>query len=277
MLNREPLVSVLMGVYQPKPSSLSMLRRAVDSMLFQDYPALELLLCDDGSAPSVCRCLEEYAARDSRVRLIRRGDAFTLPQKLNLCLLHAKGAYLVRMDDDDYALPSRLSIQMEFLKSHPEFDFVGSNAILWREGSACGERMFPAEPTVRDFLFKQPFLHPTLLFRREALERVGGYSELPRCILCEDYDLLLRLYEAGSRGANLQEKLICYTLPLNPKGSRRLHHRWNEVRTRLVRFRALGLLPGAFPYVIKPLVVGLIPSGLLRRLKSRRYHEEAHS
>jgi len=114
MLNREPLVSVLMGVYQPKPSSLSMLRRAVDSMLFQDYPALELLLCDDGSAPSVCRCLEEYAARDSRVRLIRRGDAFTLPQKLNLCLLHAKGAYLVRMDDDDYALPSRLSIQMEF-------------------------------------------------------------------------------------------------------------------------------------------------------------------
>ena len=116
----------------------------------------------------------------------------------------------------------------------------------------------------------QPYIHPTLLFRREALAAVGGYSEEKHCILCEDYDLLLRLYAQGYSGANLQERLFDYTVPATAKGSRRMCHRWNEAVTRYRRFRQLGVLPGALPYVVKPLAVGLLPEPILRRWKECR-------
>ena len=103
----------------------------------------------------------------------------------------------------------------------------------------------------------------------EALEAVGGYSEDRHCLLCEDYDLLLRLYAKGFTGRNLPERLLIYTLPSTAKGSRTIVHRWNETVTRWRRFRELGVLGRAWPYVCKPLAVGLLPEHLLRRLKER--------
>ena len=84
---------------------------------------------------------------------------------------------------------------------------------------------------------------------------------------CEDYDLLLRLYEAGYRGENMQEPLFTYTLPTIGSKKRAMALRRNEVKTRYTRFRSLGLLPGALPYVVKPAIVGLVPNRLLEQLK----------
>lgn len=89
-------------------------------------------------------------------------------------------------------------------------------------------------------------------------------------MLCEDYDLLLRLYAKDFLGANLQQVLLTYTLPTTAKGKRKMIHRWNEAVTRWQRFRELGVLPGAFPWVVKPLAVGLLPEKLLKRVKEKR-------
>ena len=105
------------------------------------------------------------------------------------------------------------------------------------------------------------------MLRRECLEAVGNYSEEKSVLLCEDYDLLLRLYAKGYQGANLQEILFDYTVPPTAKGNRRMRHRWNESVTRWRRFGEMGLLPGALPYVVKPLVVGMLPEKLLRKVK----------
>ncbi len=261
-----PLISVLIGVYYRREDT-TLLERSIGSALAQSYPNLELLICDDGSNPQAIACLDVLAAQNGCIRLIRQGDLFTLPVKLNACLARAKGEWIARMDDDDFSHPQRLERQLRFLQEHPEAAFVGCNANLIRGGEAVGVRTLPQRPTVRDFYFVQPYIHPTLLFRRDALQAVGGYSEDKRCILCEDYDLLLRLYEAGYTGANVQEILFDYTLPATTKGSRRMIHRWNETVTRWRRFRRLGQLPRALPYVVKPLIVGLIPEALLKRLK----------
>ena len=58
-----------------------------------------------------------------------------------------------------------------------------------------------------------------------------------------------------------------YTVPATAKGSRKMKHRWNEVVTRYERFKELGVLLGALPYVVKPLVVGLLPEFILRKMK----------
>ena len=261
----KPLISILMGVFYRKPD-ITLLRRSVDSLLAQTVGDFELLICDDGSSPEAVEYLNGAAAADERIRLIRRGDLFSLPVKLNACLQAARGDYIARMDDDDYSYPARFERQLAFLDAHPEIAFVGCSVELWREGTV-GERLLPEYPTVRDFYFVQPFIHPSLLFRRTALETVNGYSEDKHCILCEDYDMLLRLYAAGLTGANLPEKLLAYTVPLTARGNRKMRHRWNESVTRYRRFRELGCLPGALPWVVKPLAVGVLPEGLLKKLK----------
>lgn len=222
--NVPPVISVIMGTLYRR-EDIALLQRAVDSILAQRFSDWELLICDDGSSPAARFFLEEAERRDGRIRLIRRGDLLVLPAKLNACLRAAEGTYIARMDDDDFSHPDRLTKQLAFLQAHPDTAFVGCSVGLVQGGRPTGTRTFPAAPAVGDFYMTQPYVHPALLFRRACLDTVGGYSEDPRCILCEDYDLLLRLYEAGFTGANLQEILFDYTIPVTAKGSRRMKHR----------------------------------------------------
>jgi len=265
-MDKTPVVSVLMGIFY-RHNDITLLKRSVDSILNQTFTSFELLVCDDGSVPTATTYMDEVAALDPRVRLIRSGTLFTLPSKLNACLSAAQGTWIARMDDDDFSYPERFSVQLEYLHAHPQFSFVGCNVNLWRDGAIVGQRMLPEFPTVQNFYFVQPYIHPTLIFRRDALSAIGGYSEDPSCILCEDYDLLLRLYAAGYSGANLQKYLFDYTIPPTAKGRRTMRHRWNETVTRYRRFRDLGVLPQTLPYIIKPIIVGLLPEQILRKLK----------
>ena len=267
--NEGPLISVLMGVLYRR-ESLDLLERSIRSIQNQTYSNWELLICDDGSIEGARRYMEETAVQDARVHLVRGCPKADLASKLNWCLKAAKGTYIARMDDDDFSHPGRLSTQMKYLREHPQIAFVGCVAQLERDNVSVGMRQLPTTPVSQDFLFVQPFLHPTLLFRRKALETVGGYCEESRCIGCEDYDLLLRLYEKGLVGANIQNPLFTYTLPPLGSKKRTMALRWNEVKTRYVRFKSLGLLPGSFPYVIKPVVIRMIPGTLLEGLKQIR-------
>lgn len=264
---KTPLISVIMGVLY-RQGDLTLLKRAVKSVQDQSLRDFEFLICDDGSVPEAQQFLEAQARSDGRIRLLRGCRRTDLAAKLNFCLAAARGAYIARMDDDDCSLLERFAKQMSFLRQNPDVAFVGSWAELIRDGERLGVRRLPERPAAKDFYMTQPFLHPALLFRREALEAVGGYCEEERCFGCEDYDLLLRLYEVGYTGANIQESLLDYTV--SNSASRKMRLRLNEARTRYKRFKSLGKLPAAWPYVVKPLAVGLLPGKLLDRIKDRR-------
>lgn len=261
-----PVISILMGVYFPE-SDISSLMRSVHSILKQTFSDFELLICDDGSSEDAKRYIEQIAWEDERVRIIRKDNLISLSAKLNACLAQAKGKYIARMDDDDYSHPERFTKQLEYLKKHSEVSFVGSNVNLYCRGKLVGKKEFPPFPLVSDFYFTQPYIHPVLMFRRKPLISVNGYSEDKRCELCEDYDLLLRLYALGYMGANIQEILFDYTIADTAKGNRRMIHRWNETVTRYRCFKKLGILCKAFPFVIKPLVVGMLTETTLKRIK----------
>lgn len=264
--NDRPLISVIMGIYYHR-SDTQLLQRSIQSVLSQTYSNFELLICDDGSTEVAYKYLNEMASQDERIRLIGGCPRTDLASKLNWCLNAAKGAYIARMDDDDWSDPQRFERQLHTMEENSTISFVGSNVRLWGDGRLVGIRELPKNPEIRDFLFVQPFIHPTLMFRIEALLAVGGYSEDKHCQKCEDYDLLLRLYEHGYRGANLQDCLLDYSVPDTAKGSRTMSDRWNEVVTRYKRFGELGMLPREFFYVVKPLAVGVIPASVIKKLK----------
>lgn len=263
--SKSPLISVIMGVYYRCDDTLPLIG-SVKSIMEQTVSDFEFLICDDGSAKEAVSALDDLASRDSRIRLLRHGGLFTLPQKLNFCLDNARGRYIARMDDDDWSYPKRFECQIAALEENSGIDFVGSNVEIWFNGENTGERIFPEFPEINDFLFVQPFIHPTLLFRSRVFSN-QRFSEDKHCLLCEDYDLLLRLYARSMTGMNIQDFLYRYTV--DPSRTKKMRYRLNESITRYKRFGELGLLPRALPYVVKPLAVGLIPNGLLQKIKKK--------
>jgi glycosyltransferase involved in cell wall biosynthesis len=187
------------------------LRPAVESILAQTFGDFEFLIMDDGSRDSSIALVKEYAAKDPRVKLVERQHT-GLNQTLNDGLKMARGKYLARMDADDISMPTRFEKQIEYLESHPDCVLLGSRVMLIDTyGSPFSEsfQKLTHEEIDAELLRGSGWalVHPSTMMRREVLMAAGGYN--PRCYVCEDHDLYLRMAERG-RVANLPEILLWY-------------------------------------------------------------------
>lgn len=269
-----PEVSVLMAVYQV--GSQKELDMAISSILRQSLTELELIICSDGASAETLRTIRRWRERDGRVAVVENERNLGAGAARNRAAGLAAGRYIAIMDADDAAAPDRLARQRAFLEQTPQAAFVGTRgAYFSREpGDRTDGYWYVARPEPADFLMTLPFVHASILFRREAFFAAGGYRELKRVTRSEDYDLLLRLYELGLRGANLPETL--YFIRMDEAALRRRKYRYRvfECAVKLEGFAKLGLMPGGIAYGLKPLLVGLIPQRILGRVKRRCYRDK---
>jgi len=116
---------------------------------------------------------------------------------------------VARMDADDVSLPQRFAVQLPLIEAGA--DIVGSALIEFADDVHVVEevRIPPTDPEwIRSAAhFRDPFNHPTVVYRREAVQRAGGYQDLP---LMEDYLLFARMLADGARPANVAEPLVYY-------------------------------------------------------------------
>lgn len=268
-MKEKPMVSVIMSTNGQQKTAY--LRAAVESVLNQKGVELELILCDDGSPKEYSRCLQELAEKDERIRLIRNPESKGLAHGLNLCIGMAQGKYLARMDDDDICSADRMRIQWDYLEEHREVGYVGCNAKLMDDEGVWGYRQMPEMPEKKDFLRYSPYIHPSVMFRRELFDGQKGYETKTR--RGEDYELFMRLFAAGHRGSNLQRALFTYREDRNSYKRRKPGSRLDEVGIRYRGFSALGImLPWGWLYLLRPLAAELIPQSLIYRAK-RLYHK----
>jgi glycosyltransferase involved in cell wall biosynthesis len=115
-----PLVSVVMPVY----NSEKYLKEAMDSILSQSYPKLELVIVDNGSSDSSNEIVSSYS--DSRIRFLQNEQNFGIVFSRNKGLEAAAGKYVATLDSDDIALPDRLEKQVNFLEAHPDYGLCGT-------------------------------------------------------------------------------------------------------------------------------------------------------
>lgn len=263
-----PSVSVIMTVYNTDDQ---VLRRAITSILGQSLKDIELIVVDDASVNNAFDVISCIAEHDDRLRVIRNTTNMKAAHSRNQCILASRANYVAIMDADDECSPERLQVQKEFLDSRPQFDFVGTAAWLFDEQGVWGQRTCPTQPLKSDFLFVLPFVHASLMFRKQALMAVGNYRVTKVTRRMEDYELLMRMYASGSRGANLQRPLYSMREDEAALRRRKYAYRLDEVRVRYSGFIQLGLMPRGMPYVLKPLVVGLIPSRMLSWMKDIYY------
>lgn len=259
------LVSIIMGIYNIP--SKDILKKSIDSILKQTYKKIEFIIIDDGSTNETYKWAEELTKHESRVILIRNSKNIGLTKTLNLCLKQAKGEYVARMDGDDFCELDRIEKQLCFLKKHKEYGLVSSNMYTFDETGIWGERINNEIIQKEDFLFTSPIPHPTILTYRRCYDEVGCYNEKKYTDRNEDYDLFMRMFAKGIKMYTIQEKLYYYREDKNCYSKRKYKYRFCEMIVRLKGFKQLELYPKAIPYVIKPIIVGLISQKKLRKLR----------
>lgn len=266
---KTPAISVIMGVY----NGLPFLREAVESVLKQTCGDFEFLVCDDCSADGSGEVLAELAAGDGRIRLLKNEKNLGLAATLNRCLAQARGTYIARMDCDDASLPERFTRQKQWLEAHPEVAAVGT-AVEYMDdrGNVYGRTPHPEERLygLNDVVRGSVLVHPSVMLRTGALRAVGGYSVNALTTRAEDYDLWCKLCEHGGRVANMGEILFRYREDASNLVRRKYKYRIQEARLKAAWVKRAGLPLPAYRYALKPLLVGLIPQGLYKKLHRKR-------
>lgn len=266
-------VSIIMGVYNPKQEGW--LRNAVQSIIEQSLTEWELILYDDGSDAVSQEMIRTAADMDERIVLLRGSQNHGLAYALNQCLKRARGKYVARMDADDISLPDRLKVQYEWMEAHPEYAWCGTLCRKFDETGVWGIGRVPEVPGVRNYLYNSPYIHPTVMFRRDVLQKAGGYLVSGVTRRCEDYELFMRLQSLGYQGYNIQKPLFQYREDGAAYQKRAFRYRIDEMRIRFRGFGKMGVLQAAtLPYVVKPLLVGLVPSRMHRAIKKRMQREK---
>ena len=180
----------------------------------QSYQNWELLIIDDVSTDNTMEVIIKQMESDSRIKFVQveKSKVPGISYYLNEGIRNSKGKYIGRIDDDDtWSHEEKLKKQVDFLEKNPEYVIIGCGVILIdNDGKELG-RYFKRETDeqIREkALYANPMTHPTIVFRKDAFDKIGGYRFLKHA---EDWDLVLRLGKIGKMHT-LQEYLITYTL-----------------------------------------------------------------
>lgn len=265
-----PSVSIIMGVYNCK--NYKLLDKSIRSILNQTFSDFEFLICNDGSTNDTLEHLKKIELEDSRIKVLSYEKNRGLNYALNTCLKEAKGKYIARQDDDDISKPQRLEKEYRFLENNDKYSIVGTLADVFDDDGIWGKYDNPQKPTKRDFYWNSPFIHPTVMIRKEAYDAVGGYRIAKETRRCEDIDLFMRMYAMGYEGYNIQECLYLYRMVNTPDEKYRpMKYRIDEAIVKYKGYKAMGNLLCGIPYVFKPLIVGMIPQKILYNIKKKMY------
>jgi glycosyltransferase involved in cell wall biosynthesis len=184
----QPLVSFVLA----SRNGERFLPESLASIAAQTWPRFELIAVDDGSTDSTGRLLEEFAGRHPWARVLHTpglGPAGARARAIE----SASGSLLAIHDDDDLSHAARLEMQVRHLVDHPGIALLGTAAdIIDEEGRRVGAFPVPldARAIERSLRRAPPFVHGSVMMRRDAYEAAGGYRAPFRTT--EDYDLYLR-------------------------------------------------------------------------------------
>lgn len=262
-------VSIIMGVYNCK--NFNELQESINSIIKQTFKDWEFIICNDGSNNNTLEELNRMANLDERIKIVSYKENKGLAYALNYAFEFATGEYIARQDGDDISYITRLERQVKYLDENKNIDFVGSIADVYDDNGIWGTYPLVENPEKDDFLWNSPFLHPSILMRRNAFEKAGKYKVSWETRRAEDYDLFMTMYACGSKGHNIQECLYKYKIENSGKKYRKMKDRIEEAIVRKNGFKRLNIGIRAIPYILKPIIIGLIPQVIFGRIRKKQY------
>ena len=190
-------VSVVMSVYNGDLN----LADTMKSILSQEGVSFEFIVVNDGSTDKTGEILDDFARRDRRLRIIHQKNYGLTRALINGCGV-ATGEFIARQDASDLSLPGRLARQSEVFRNDPQVvmtscgtRFIGPHNEILYEVRQNGEELQRGLQHVDINRVRGPSSHTSVMFRRQAFEKVGGYRA--QFDVAQDLDLWMRLAEVG--------------------------------------------------------------------------------
>jgi glycosyltransferase involved in cell wall biosynthesis len=242
------------------------LSRAVASIRRQTFRDWRLILVDDGSADDA---VGRISGRDPRILLVRQSPLGLVPA-LRAAAAASDAPLVARMDADDVSHPRRFEEQLRM-----EGNIVATR--VRARGAGEGMRRYirwnnsVASPDdIANALFvESPIIHPTVLMRRDAYDRAGGYRDPG---WAEDYDLWLRAWAAGLRFAKVPKALLTWSDP--PARLTRTHPAYSGKSLRRAKLEYFPLHPILARGPVTVWGAGPIGRGWIRDLRARGFAVE---
>jgi glycosyltransferase involved in cell wall biosynthesis len=199
-----PQVSVIIPAYNCD----RYLAEAIDSVLSQTYTDYEIIVVNDGSTDQTVAVLRGYG---DRIRVIHQANQGVAIARNN-GIQAARGEWVAFLDADDFFFSDKLADQMAIAQANPHLGMIHSG---WRRVNAQGELLLEVQPwqqipqlDLESWLRWKPVLPSAMLFRRQWLEKAGGFD--PRFPPAEDTDLVLRLAALGCEATWLRKVTVGY-------------------------------------------------------------------
>ncbi len=196
-----PKISIITATFNTNPK---LLRAAITSVSNQTYPNWELCIADGKSNDEVKNVLEEYAKKDSRIKIVfldkNKGIAGNMNEALNI----ASGEFTGFLDHDDELHPSALYEIVKLLNTNRELDFIYTDE---DKISIKGKRFSPHFKTdwSPDLLRSSNYICHFAVIRKTIIDSIGGFS--PEYEGSQDYDIFLRISEITDRIAHIPKVL----------------------------------------------------------------------
>lgn len=222
-----PVVSVIMSVYNGE----DYLSQSIQSILQQTLKDYEFIIVDDASTDNSYEIMQPYARTDGRILVIRNSSNLGLAQSLNIALNHSRGTFIARMDADDIAVENRLEIQVRYLRENQEVVLTGSSIYLIDlQNNIISKSETITNPEILRKLinYQNISAHPTWMFRREILQDLKGYRDLPTS---QDYDFLMRLFSLNYKISNIDTPLLYYRV-----SEKNITYERNLIQTKISRY-----------------------------------------
>ena len=189
------------------------LELAIDSMLNQTAKPEQFVIVQDGLLPeSIDQVICKYKSNQPELfTIIKLETNGGLANALNIGLQACRNELVARMDADDISLPQRCEKELKKFSENPDLVICGCNIDEFYDipQNVKTSRVVPAEykDILRFMRRRQPFNHPTVIYKKSKVIEAGGYPQLRRK---EDFDLFSRMLSKGYYALNVDESLYLY-------------------------------------------------------------------
>lgn len=206
MKQEYPLVSIIVPVY----NMAQYIGETIDSILASDYPAIEVIIMDDGSKDNSLSIAQNYASYDSRVKVYSQSNAGACVAR-NHAISLSHGEYILPVDSDNTISPTFITKAVNTIHNNNDIKVVYPRATFF--GDRTGEWILPNFSL--EIIAHRNIMDTCALFRKSEWERVGGYCE--GIIAREDWEFWISILKDGGKVVKLPEIHLHYRVRKNSK------------------------------------------------------------